>query len=140
DRFDAHAEELGPLVTKENGKKLAEGMLEAALPGVTLRHAASQALTDTGISAKPAPGQWFSTYGEPAGVVGAIVPWNSPGVLLLRSLAPAPAAANAGAVKMPGRTALVANLVSRIIAEVESLTRGVVNIFPESGNAGAPYL
>src|SRR5271154_277753 len=39
-RFDAHAEELGPLVTKENGKKLAEGMLEAALPGVTLRHTA----------------------------------------------------------------------------------------------------
>src|SRR5690348_13046212 len=26
DRFDAHAEKLGPLVTKENGKKLAEGM------------------------------------------------------------------------------------------------------------------
>jgi betaine-aldehyde dehydrogenase len=51
DRFDAHAEELGPLVTKENGKKLSEGMLEATLPGVTLRHAAGQALTDTGISA-----------------------------------------------------------------------------------------
>ncbi len=32
DRFDAHAEELGPLVTKENGKKLAEGMLEATPP------------------------------------------------------------------------------------------------------------
>src|SRR5580692_10492787 len=78
DRFDAHAAELGPLVTKENGKKLAEGMLEAALPGVTLRHTAAQALTDTGISAEVAPGQWFSTYAEPAGVVGIIVPWNSP--------------------------------------------------------------
>jgi betaine-aldehyde dehydrogenase len=41
---------------------------------------------------------------------------------------------------MPGQTALVANLVSRIIAEVESLPRGVVNIFSESGNTGAPYL
>jgi betaine-aldehyde dehydrogenase len=127
-------------VTMENGKKLAEGMLEAALPGVTLRHAASQALTDTGISAEVAPGQWFSTYGEPAGVVGVIVPWNSPVVLLIRSLAPALAAGNAVAVKMPGQTALVANLVSRIIAEVESLPRGVVNIFTESGNTGAPYL
>src|SRR5690349_24553460 len=29
DRFDAHAEELGALVTKENGKKLAEGMFES---------------------------------------------------------------------------------------------------------------
>jgi betaine-aldehyde dehydrogenase len=140
DRFDAHAEELGPLVTKENGKKLAEGMLEATVAGVTLRHAAGQALTDTGISAEVAPGQWFSTYGEPAGVVGVIVPWNSPVVLLIRSLAPALAAGNTVAVKMPGQTALVANLVSRILAEVESLPHGVVNIFTESGNTGAPYL
>ena len=41
---------------------------------------------------------------------------------------------------MPGQTALVANLVSRIIAEVTSLPRGVVNIFTESGNTGAPFL
>ena len=140
ERFDAHAEELGPLVTKENGKKRAEGMLEATFPGVTLRHAAAQALTDTGTSAEVAPGQWFSTYAEPAGVVGVIVPWNSPVVLLIRSLAPALAAGNTVAVKMPGQTALVANLVSQIIAEVKSLPRGVVNIFTESGNTGAPYL
>ena len=42
--------------------------------------------------------------------------------------------------KMPGQTALVANRLSQIIAEVESLPTGVVNIFTESGNAGAPYL
>jgi betaine-aldehyde dehydrogenase len=140
DRFDAHAEELGRLVTMENGKKLAEGMQEGSLPAVTLRHTASQALTDTGISAEVAPGQWFSTYAEPAGVVGVIVPWNSPVVLLIRSLAPALAAGNTTAVKMPGQTALVANLVSQIMAEVQSLPRGVVNIFTESGNTGAPYL
>jgi betaine-aldehyde dehydrogenase len=124
----------------ENGKKLAEGMLEATLPSVTLRHTASQALTDTGISAEVAPGQWFSTYAEPAGVVGVIVPWNSPVVLLIRSLAPALAAGNTAAVKMPGQTALVANKVSRIIAEVKSLPAGVVNIFTESGNTGSPFL
>jgi acyl-CoA reductase-like NAD-dependent aldehyde dehydrogenase len=77
DRFDAHAEELGTLVTKENGKKIAEGLLEGAFPGPTLRHTAAQALTDTGISAEVAPGQWFSTYAEPAGVVGIIVPWTN---------------------------------------------------------------
>ena len=32
DRFDAHAEELGTPVTKENGKILAEGLFERALP------------------------------------------------------------------------------------------------------------
>jgi acyl-CoA reductase-like NAD-dependent aldehyde dehydrogenase len=140
DRFDAHAEELGTLVTRENGKKIAEGLFEGTSPSPTLRHNAAQALTDTGISAEVAPGQWFSTYAEPAGVVGIIVPWNSPVALLIRSLAPALSAGNTVAVKMPGQTALVANLVSQIIAEVESLPRGVVNIFTESGNTGAPYL
>jgi acyl-CoA reductase-like NAD-dependent aldehyde dehydrogenase len=140
DRFDARAEELGTLVTKENGKKLAEGLLEGKSPSPTLRHAAAQALTDTGISAEVAPGQWFSTYAEPAGVVGIIVPWNSPVALLIRSLAPALSAGNTVAVKMPGQTALVASLVSQIIADVTSLPRGVVNIFTESGNSGAPYL
>jgi betaine-aldehyde dehydrogenase len=140
DRFDAHADELGALVTKENGKILAQGMFESTTAGGTLRHNAAEALTDTGISAEVAPGQWFSTYAEPAGVVGIIVPWNAPVALLIRSLAPALSAGNTVAVKMPGQTALVANLVSQIIAEVTSLPRGVVNIFTESGNTGAPYL
>jgi acyl-CoA reductase-like NAD-dependent aldehyde dehydrogenase len=140
ERFEAHAAELGPLVTQENGKKIAEGVFEASSPGITLRHTAAQALTETGISAEVAPGQWFSTYAEPAGVVGIIVPWNSPVALLIRSLAPALSAGNTVVVKMPGQTALVANLVSRMMSEVESLPRGVVNVFTESGNTGAPYL
>src|SRR6202167_4245939 len=36
ERFDAHADELGPLVTKENGKKLSEGMSEAHYASPTL--------------------------------------------------------------------------------------------------------
>jgi acyl-CoA reductase-like NAD-dependent aldehyde dehydrogenase len=42
DRFDAQAEQLGTLVTRENGKKIAEGLLEGASPGPTLRHAAAR--------------------------------------------------------------------------------------------------
>jgi betaine-aldehyde dehydrogenase len=61
DRFDARAKEPGTMVTKENGEKLADGMFESTTAGATLRHAAAQALTDTGISAEVAPGQWFST-------------------------------------------------------------------------------
>ena len=140
DRFDAHADELGALVTKENGKILAQGMFESTTAGATLRHNAAQALTDTGISAEVAPGQWFSTYAEPAGVVGIMVPWNGPVALFVRSLGPALAAGNTVAVKMPGPTALVGHLMAQIIAEVKSLPPGVVNIFTESGNTGAPYL
>src|SRR6266851_5266953 len=87
---------------------------------------------------QPATGEDLGRWAD--GVVGVIVPWNSPVVLLIRSLAPALAAGNTVAVKMPGQTALVANLVSQIMAEVTSLPRGVVNMFTESGNTGAPYL
>jgi betaine-aldehyde dehydrogenase len=103
DRFDAHAEELGTLVTRENGKKIAEGRFEGTSPSPTLRHNAAQALTDTGISAEVAPGQWFSTYAEPAGVVAIIVPWNSPVALLIRSLAPALSAGNDARQTAPER-------------------------------------
>ncbi len=140
DRFESHAEELGTLVTKENGKKISEGLFEGGSPSPTLRHNAAIALTNTGIAAEVAPGQWYTTYAEPAGVVGIIVPWNSPVALLIRSLGPALAAGNTVAVKMPGPTALVSNLVSQIIAEAQSLPRGVVNIFTESGNTGSPFL
>src|ERR1700691_5808329 len=60
DRFDVHAEELGTLVTRENGKKIAEGLFEGTSPSPTLRHNAAQALTEVGSSAEVAPGQWFS--------------------------------------------------------------------------------
>lgn len=140
DRFDAHAEELGRWVTLENGKKLSEGMFESTTAGATLRHNAAQALTQTGLSAEVAPGQWFSQYFEPAGVVGIIVPWNAPVALFIRSLAPALAAGNTVAIKMPGQTPFVSNLLSHILAEVTTLPTGVVNIFTESGNEGAPYL
>src|SRR6202161_790492 len=65
DRFDAHAEELGTLVTKENGKKIGEGLFEGTYPGPPLRHTAARPLPGPGISAEAAPGQWFSTYAEP---------------------------------------------------------------------------
>ena len=140
DLFDACADELGRLVTQENGKTLPQAMFESSTAGMTLRYNAAEALTGVGISAEVAPGQWFSQYAEPAGVAGIIVPWNAPVALFIRSLAPALAAGNTVAVKMPGQTALVANRLSQIIAEAESLPAGAVNIFTESGNSGAPYL
>lgn len=69
-------------------------MFESTTAGATLRHTAGQVLTETGISAEVAPGQWFSTYGEPAGVVAIIVTWNATVALFIRSLAPALSAGN----------------------------------------------
>lgn len=77
---------------------------------------------------------------EPVGVAGIIVPWNSPGVLTIRSLAPALAAGCTAVVKMPAQTALTNNLIARVLSEVASLPPGIINFFTESGDAGAKEL
>ena len=125
------------LITKENGKKLAEGMFEGGSPASPSSTTPATALTDTGTSAEVAP-EWLTTYGEPAGVVGMIVPWNSPVVLLIRSLAPALAAGNTVAVKMPGRPPSSPISVSQIVAEFESLAARGRQHLHRVGQHGAP--
>ena len=140
DAFEARSGELALVLSRENGKTLVEAGLEVASTGPALRHTAAQALTETGTAAEVAPGVYFSTLSEPIGVAGLIIPWNAPVALFVRALAPALAAGNTVAVKLPGQTALTNALMAEIISEVPDLPRGVVNIFTESGNTGSPYL
>jgi betaine-aldehyde dehydrogenase len=60
--------------------------------------------------------------------------------LFSRSLGPALAAGNTVAAKLPGQTALTNALVAEIVSKAPSLPVGVVNMFTESGNTGAPFL
>ncbi|HEX6759426.1 MAG TPA: aldehyde dehydrogenase family protein [Propionibacteriaceae bacterium] len=137
--FEARAPELALMLTRENGKTLAEATGEVGARAATLRHNAAQALTDVGTASEVAPGQYFSSLAEPVGVVAIIVPWNAPVALFIRSLAPALAAGNTVAAKLPGQTALTNALIAEIASEAPSLPAGVVNMFTESGNAGAPF-
>jgi acyl-CoA reductase-like NAD-dependent aldehyde dehydrogenase len=127
-------------LAQENGKPLAEAGLEIDLAIPKLRYAAALALTDSGDTAEVSPGLYGQTLRQPAGVAGIIVPWNSPVVLVVRSLAPALAAGCTGAVKMPGQTALVNGMFAQLLADTDALPAGVVNVFTESGNEGAPLL
>jgi betaine-aldehyde dehydrogenase len=140
DGFEARAPELASMLTRENGKTLAEATGEVGAPAATLRHNAAQALTEVGTAAEVAPGQYFSSVAEPIGVVAIIVPWNAPVALFIRSLAPALAAGNTVAAKLPGQTALTNALVADVVSNAPSLPAGVVNMFTESGNTGAPFL
>src|SRR3954468_10306073 len=127
-------------LAQENGKPLAEAGLEIDRTIPKLRYAAALALTDSGRTAEVSPGLYGQTLRQAAGVAGIIVPWNSPVVLVVRSLAPALAAGCTCAVKMPGQTALVNSMFAQLLAETDSLPAGVVNIFTESGGEGAPLL
>ncbi|MGI5518370.1 aldehyde dehydrogenase family protein [Streptomyces sp. CA-106131] len=138
--LQARREEFITLLARENGKTLGEAAFEIDLTVPKLRYYAALALADHGGSAEVKPGLYSMTLREAAGVAGVIVPWNSPVVLAVRSFAPALAAGCTVVVKLPGQTGLVNGLLSELIAQTPSLPAGVMNVFTESGNDGAPLL
>jgi acyl-CoA reductase-like NAD-dependent aldehyde dehydrogenase len=140
ERLEEHGDELIELLTLENGKLAPEAGLEVALGGPKLRYAAGLALSDTGRAAETKPGSFSMALKEPSGVAGVIVPWNSPVILAIRSLAPALAAGCTAVLKMPAQTALVADAFMQVLSEVSALPPGVVNVFVESKDEGAKLL
>ncbi|MBM7045688.1 aldehyde dehydrogenase family protein [Rhizobium lusitanum] len=139
-RLEERSERVAHSLAQELGKVLNQARMEAALSPFTLRHNAGTAMAQTGSTAELAPGLQATTWREAIGVAGIIVPWNAPIALLVRALAPALAAGCTVVVKMPGQTALTNAIFSEAVAATKSLPPGVVNIFTESGNEGAPLL
>src|SRR3954464_12770717 len=72
----------------------------------------------------------------PRGVVGQVVPWNFPLLMVAWKLAPALACGNTAVLKPAETTPLTALLLGEICQEAE-LPDGVVNILPGDGKAGA---
>jgi betaine-aldehyde dehydrogenase len=140
DRLIERADAIALMISREMGKAIDDATLEAIWSPSTLRYNAGTALSQTGTSAEVAPGVFATAMREPIGVAGIIVPWNSPLALLLRALGPALAAGCTTVIKLPGQTALVNNLIMQAAAATKSLPKGVVNIFTEVGNEGAPLM
>jgi aldehyde dehydrogenase (NAD+) len=69
---------------------------------------------------------------EPAGVVGAIVPWNFPFEVTINKLAQSLATGNTVVVKPAPDTPWNATLVGRVIAERTDIPAGVVNVVTSS--------
>jgi betaine-aldehyde dehydrogenase len=77
------------------------------------------------------PGQLNLVLKEPLGVVGCIVPWNYPLLLLAWKVAPALAAGNTVVIKPASQTPLMTLDLHRVF---DHLPRGVVNIVTGSGS------
>jgi len=75
---------------------------------------------------------------EPVGVVGCVLPWNFPLLMLAWKIAPALAAGNAVIVKPAEQTSLTALRVAELAMEA-GLPRGVLNVVPGMGpDVGEP--
>jgi betaine-aldehyde dehydrogenase len=139
-RLDERADAIALMLSRETGKTLRDATLEVTFSPSTIRYNAGTAQSQTGTSAEIGPGIFAATMREPIGVAGIIVPWNAPLALMARALGPALAAGCTTVVKLPSQTALVNSLIAGAVAATTSLPNGVVNIFTESGNEGAPLL
>lgn len=145
DIFEANIDELAELETLDQGKALYVGRW-AEIPGAIaqFRYFAGMATKiegatiPTSIAYQP-PGKEIFAYTQrvPVGVVGAIVPWNSPLVLTAMKLAPALAAGCTVVLKPSEDTSLTAIRMVQLMQEA-GLPDGVVNLVTGYGHeAGA---
>ncbi|WP_122611919.1 aldehyde dehydrogenase family protein [Pseudomonas viridiflava] len=140
DAFERNRGELIKILYTENGKIQREASFEVDLCAPSLRYFAGIVRTDAGRVVDSNLGRIAMMVRKPMGVAGVIVPWNSPIILTVRSLAPALAAGCAVIIKMPGKSAQIAATLSRIFANVTGLPRGVINVFTDETGEGAKHL
>lgn len=140
DAMERRAEELAALLTRENGKPLAQSRGEIAGSVSEIRYYAGLTRYIPGHVFETEPGSYSTLLREPAGVAGLIIPWNAPAVLLIRALTPALASGCTAVVKPAPQTALVTAEIIRTLHGVEGLPKGVVNLVSEDGHEVAQTL
>ena len=114
----ARAEELGTLLSREEGKTLPEGIGEATRAGQIFRFYAGEALRLSGERLDSLrPGVQIEVTREPIGVVGLITPWNFPIAIPAWKIAPALCYGNTVVFKpadlVPGSAWALADVISR---------------------------
>ncbi|EAE2995141.1 aldehyde dehydrogenase family protein, partial [Listeria monocytogenes] len=106
DLMEEKADTLAKIMTLEQGKPLKESKGEVLTGAENFRFAAEEARRLYGETI-PAPNNHaFIVKKQPIGVVAAITPWNFPGGMVTRKLAPALATGNTIVLKPSGDTPL----------------------------------
>ncbi|MCQ3810698.1 MAG: aldehyde dehydrogenase [Acidimicrobiia bacterium] len=131
------AEQLGQAETRDNGKIIRETSAQAK--GLQGYYDFFAGMADKiGGEQLPSPSPNFLVYTErePIGVVGAIIPWNSPLALLTWKLAPLLAAGCTVVVKPSDITPVTALMLAERTAEA-GFPPGVVNVVTGGAEVGA---
>jgi acyl-CoA reductase-like NAD-dependent aldehyde dehydrogenase len=134
DEILARKEELGRLLSREEGKVLAEGIGEATRAGQIFAFFAGETLRIAGeILPSVRPGIEVAIEREPMGVVGLITPWNFPIAIPAWKIAPALAFGNTVVFKpadlVPGCGWALVDILQRA-----GLPKGVLNLVMGKGS------
>jgi succinate-semialdehyde dehydrogenase/glutarate-semialdehyde dehydrogenase len=137
DLIVAHQEDLGRLISREQGKPLAEGRGEVAYAASYVEWFAEEATRANGdVIPAPVAGRRMFALKEPVGVVAAITPWNFPAAMIARKIAPA-LAAGCTVVCKPAEDTPLTSLALVRLAEEAGVPPGVLNIVTASRQRAA---
>jgi aldehyde dehydrogenase (NAD+) len=136
----AHVEELARLIALETGKALrTESRVEANVVADIFEFFGGLGSELKGESVPFAPNVLSVTVREPLGVVGAIIPWNVPMLLMALKVAPALVAGNSVVVKSAEEAPLTVLRICELLNRV--LPPGVFNMVSGFGpECGAPLV
>jgi len=127
-----HQDDLGRLISREQGKPLAEGKGEVLYAASYVEWFAEEATRPYGdIIPAPVRGRRMMVVKEPVGVVAVITPWNFPAAMIARKIAPA-LAAGCTVVAKPAEDTPLTSLALVRLAEEAGVPRGVLNIVTAS--------
>jgi succinate-semialdehyde dehydrogenase/glutarate-semialdehyde dehydrogenase len=127
-----HQEDLGRLVSREQGKPLAEGGGEILYAASYVEWFAEEATRANGdVIPAPVRGRRMLALKEPVGVVAAITPWNFPAAMIARKIAPA-LAAGCTVVCKPAEDTPLTSLALVRLAEEAGLPPGTINVVTAS--------
>ncbi|WP_439634391.1 aldehyde dehydrogenase family protein [Glycocaulis sp.] len=130
------AQEVGTLLSREEGKTLPEGIGETMRAARILKYFAGEALRLHGQNlASTRPGVEVQTYRQAVGVYGLITPWNFPIAIPAWKAAPALAFGNTVVLKPAGHTPATAEALVAILHEA-GLPEGVLNMVIGRGGVG----
>ena len=130
-------DELGRLLSREEGKTLPEGVGETVRAGRIFKYFAGEALRRHGQNLDSVrPGVEIQTYREAVGVYGLVTPWNFPIAIPAWKAAPALAFGNTVVIKPASQTPAIAAALAEIIFEAGA-PAGVFNMLFGAGAMGA---
>jgi len=131
----ARAEELGTLLSREEGKPLAEGKGEVFRAGQFFTYYAAEVLRQIGDTADSVRADIeVDVRREPVGVVAVISPWNFPTATASWKIAPALAFGNAVIWKPANLTPASAVALTEIIAR-QDIPKGLFNLVMGPGGS-----
>lgn len=132
----ARADELGRLLSREEGKTLPEGKGEVMRAARIFKYFAGEAIRRHGQTLDSVrPGVDVETHREPFGVFGLITPWNFPIAIPAWKTAPALAFGNTVVLKPASVTPATAWALAEIIHECGA-PPGVFNLLIGEGGMG----